>query len=45
MCIRDRYADGDARAPFVHEADTAIALQGQSLAQTYLDIDLSLIHI
>ncbi len=33
------YADGDARAPFVHEADTAIALQGQSSAQTYLDID------
>jgi acetyl-CoA/propionyl-CoA carboxylase biotin carboxyl carrier protein len=33
------YADGDARAPFVQEADTAIALQGQSSAQTYLDID------
>ncbi len=32
------YADGDARAPFVGEADRAIALDGRSSAQTYLDI-------
>ncbi len=32
------YADGDARAPFVREADTAIALNGRTSAQTYLDI-------
>ncbi len=32
------YADGDARAPFVREADSAIALDGRSSAQTYLDI-------
>jgi len=33
------YADGDADAPFVREADTAIALDGRTSAQTYLDID------
>ncbi len=32
------YADGDADAPFVREADTAIALHGRTSAQTYLDI-------
>ncbi|MFP5461661.1 MAG: acetyl/propionyl/methylcrotonyl-CoA carboxylase subunit alpha [Gammaproteobacteria bacterium] len=32
------YADGDACAPFVREADRAIALDGRSSAQTYLDI-------
>ena len=33
------YADGDADAPFVHEADMAVALNGTTSAQTYLDID------
>jgi propionyl-CoA carboxylase alpha chain len=33
------YADGDADAPFVREADTAIALGGRTSAETYLDID------
>ena len=33
------YADGDADAPFVREADVAVALQGTTSAQTYLDID------
>ncbi len=33
------YADGDAQAPFVQDADTAIALNGRTAAQTYLDID------
>ena len=33
------YADGDANAPFVQEADTAIALQGQTSAETYLDAE------
>ena len=33
------YADSDARAPFVHEADSAIALQGQTSAETYLDAE------
>ena len=32
------YADGDVGAPYVREADTAIALHGRSAAQTYLDI-------
>ena len=31
------YADGDADAPFVAEADEAIALDGRSSAETYLD--------
>ena len=31
------YADGDANAPFVLEADSAIALQGKSTGETYLD--------
>ena len=31
------YADGDADAPFVKEADLAIALGGESSAETYLD--------
>ena len=31
------YADGDAGAPFVRDADTAIALHGTSSAETYLD--------
>ena len=33
------YADGDALSPFVTEADTAIALNGRTSAETYLDID------
>jgi propionyl-CoA carboxylase alpha chain len=33
------YADGDAAAPFVREADQAIALNGKSSAETYLDIE------
>jgi propionyl-CoA carboxylase alpha chain len=33
------YSEGDARAPFVQEADIAIALQGRSSTDTYLDID------
>ncbi len=32
------YADGDAQAPFVREADRAVALDGRTPAQTYLDI-------
>ena len=32
------YADGDANAPFVLEADTAIALGGKSTGETYLDV-------
>jgi len=32
------YADPDADAPFVHAADQAIALGGQTSAETYLDI-------
>jgi propionyl-CoA carboxylase alpha chain len=32
------YADGDVDAPFVREADTAVALHGRTSAQTYLDI-------
>ena len=32
------YADGDAEAPFVTEADSAIALGGRTSAETYLDI-------
>ena len=31
------YADGDAQAPFVREADEAIALDGETSAETYLD--------
>ena len=33
------YADGDATAPFVGEADQAIALQASSSAETYLDVE------
>jgi len=33
------YADDDADAPFVHEADQALALVGSSSAETYLDVD------
>jgi propionyl-CoA carboxylase alpha chain len=33
------YADDDADAPFVHDADQALALVGSSSAETYLDID------
>ena len=32
------YADGDANAPFVTEADTAIALNGRTSSETYLDV-------
>lgn len=32
------YADGDAQAPFAKEADTAIALDGRTSAETYLDV-------
>jgi len=31
------YSDGDAAAPFVGEADEAVALRGVSAAETYLD--------
>lgn len=33
------YADPDAEAPFVRMADEALALGGQTSAETYLDID------
>ncbi len=33
------YADGDAQAPFVADADSAIALCGRTATETYLDID------
>ena len=33
------YAEGDAGAPFVAEADRAVALPGRTAAQTYLNID------
>jgi len=33
------YADGDADAPFVGEADRAIALDGRTSAETYLDVE------
>lgn len=33
------YAEGDAEAPFVKEADRAVALPGRTAAETYLDID------
>ena len=33
------YADPDAEAPFVRMADEALALNGQTSAETYLDID------
>ncbi len=33
------YADADANAPFVKEADTAIALNGESPAETYLLVE------
>ena len=33
------YADGDAQAPFVTEADSAVALNGRTTAETYLDVD------
>ncbi|MCP4085753.1 MAG: ATP-grasp domain-containing protein [Actinomycetia bacterium] len=33
------YADGDADAPFVAEADQAVALYGRSPAESYLDVD------
>ena len=33
------YADGDAEAPFVREATSAIALGGRTARQTYLDIN------
>ena len=33
------YADGDRDAPFVKEADMAIALNGQSSTETYLDME------
>ena len=33
------YADGDAQAPFVKEADSAVALDGRTTAETYLDVD------
>lgn len=33
------YADPDADAPFVRMADEALALSGQTSAETYLDID------
>lgn len=33
------YADGDMDAPFVKEADTAIALNGRTSTETYLDVE------
>ena len=33
------FADGDATAPFVQEADTAISLEGRTSAETYLDVE------
>ena len=33
------YADSDADAPFVREADVAFALDGRTSAQTYLDVE------
>jgi propionyl-CoA carboxylase alpha chain len=36
------YAEGDAGAPFVTEADRAVALPGRTAAQTYLDIEVLL---
>ena len=33
------YAEGDARAPYVAEADRAVALPGRTATQTYLNID------
>ena len=33
------YADDDADAPFVQEADQAFALVGSSSAETYLNLD------
>ena len=33
------YADDDADAPFVHDADQALALVGSSSAETYLNLD------
>ena len=33
------YADGDVNAPFVTEADSAIALGGKTTGETYLDVD------
>ena len=33
------YADADANAPFVKAADTAIALNGESPAETYLLVE------
>ena len=36
------YAEPDAGAPYVRAADTAIALDGTTAAQTYLDIDVLL---
>jgi propionyl-CoA carboxylase alpha chain len=32
------YADGDAGAPFVQDADEAVALGGRTAAETYLDV-------
>jgi propionyl-CoA carboxylase alpha chain len=37
------YADGDVGAPFVKEADRAVALPGRTAAETYLNID-ALLH-
>ncbi len=33
------YAEGDVDAPFVHDADSAIALGGRTPSESYLDID------
>ena len=33
------YADSDANSPFVRDADTAVALNGRTSRQTYLDLD------
>ena len=33
------YSESDSDAPFVKEADVAIALSGRSSSETYLDVD------
>ena len=33
------FAEGDAQAPFVNEADTAIFLEGRTSTETYLDVE------
>src|SRR4051794_27509933 len=37
------YSDGDADAPFVHEADAGVALGGRTATESYLDIEKVLV--